>query len=871
MNAAAVTLFALLTKALPQSFRGRYGNDMRVQFEAELREGDSFGSRLLYALTAYTDVIVTALGERLATIRADLVFSWRSIRKGPGFAIVIVVTLALAIGANAACFSVLRAVVLAPLPFPHAERIAVLQSVVDGKLGAGVSLPDLRDVEHAQTSIVATGIHVFYAISHVMRRNGRSIAVDAESVTPGFFDVFGLAPEAGRYFRDADARPGAAKTVVLSDHFWRKYLDADPAIVGRDIDLDGTQYRVIGITAAAFSPAVGLNDYDAWTVLVASPSEAYARDAHIFDAVLRVAQGSTLSQTQRELDRISANLRARYPVADPKLDLRVTALLDDVVGDYGPTIVAIYWAVLGLLVIACANVVNLMLGRASAREYEIFVRVSLGAARSRIIAQLLTETFVLVAVGGALGVGLAYGAIALLLASHPDFIPRAQNISIDPFTLLFTAVVVIAATIVAGIVPAFTLSRRNLALPLSGAGRGGSMGRGATARATLVVFEIACTLALVILGALAIRNYAALVAVPLGFEAKDVTVIGPLQTTESRYQHPEERQRFYRAVRSKIAAMPGVVDTAWAFDAPFVYDIFELPFTTLGDFSRTTHGGSAQVNDIDPDYFRILQIPTLVGRTFDARDRDGSANTIVINDAFAKKYLVGRSPVGTRIRFGSLGQRTRPDASYEVVGVVGDARRTYTVAPAPTFYRAFGKNTPYIGVLLVRAKPGTPAADYGRAFLSVDPTMVRPTVRTLRSMMDDSTARIRITMVTLATLALVALALSVAGVFAVVSYGVSLRTHEFGVRMALGSTAVRIHREVVLRSMRVACIGIAIGLVLAGLVVRAMPLTFTAIQPLDPATFACVIAIVALAALVAAFIPAWRATRVDPMTALRSE
>jgi predicted permease len=871
MNAAATTLFALLAKALPRSFRGRYGEDMLGDFEAELRESDGFGSALGYALAAYADVIATAMNERFATLRSDLLFSWRSIRKSPGFAIVIVVTLALAIGANTASLSVLRAVVLAPLPFPHADRIAVLQSVVDGKPGEGVSLPDLHDIEHAQTSIVAAGGQVFYAISHVLRQNGRSIAVDAATVTPGFFDVFGLAPEAGRYFRDVDARAGAAKTIVLSDRFWRKYYGADRAIVGRMIELDGTRYRVIGVTTAAFSPTASLNEYDAWTVLVAGSSESYERDAHVFDVPVRIAAGSTIAQTQRELDRIDANLRARYPLADAKLDFHVTPLLEDVVGEYGPTILAISWAALGLLVIACANVVNLMLGRASAREYEIFVRLSLGAARSRIIAQLLTETFVLVALGGALGVGLAFAAIALLLASHPDFIPRVQNVSIDPSTLAFTALIVIAATTVAGLVPALSLSRRNLTLPLAGAGRGGSMGRGAAARAALVVFEIACTLALVVLGGLAVRNYAALVAAPLGFEPTGVTVIGPLQVTESRYQNPEARESFYRAARSKVAAMPGVLDAAWAFDAPFVYDILQLPFTVLGGPSTPAADGSVVTNDIDPGYFHALQIPTRMGRTFDARDRAGSTNTLLVNEAFAKTYLRGRSPVGTRIRFDTPGQNKSHDSTYEIVGVVGDTRRAYTLAAVPTVYRAFGKNSPYIGVLLVRTNPAMPTADYAAKILSVDPTMVAPTVRTLQSMMDDSTVRSRVTMGVLTALAGVALALSIAGVYAVVSYGVSLRAHEFGVRMALGSIASRIQRDVVLRSMRVAFVGIGIGIVLAGLIVRALPLSFTAIEPLDPATFAGVVAIVTLAALVAAFIPAWRATRVDPMIALRSE
>jgi predicted permease len=873
MNAAAASLFALLAKTLPRSFRGRYGDDMRGHFEAELRESRDLASRVLYILAAYGDVLATAVRERLATIRGDLIFSRRSIRKNPGFAIVIVVTLALAIGANAAVFGVLRAVVLAPLPYPDSDRIAIVHGTTDGDLYSALSWPDMQDVERAHTAIATFGLSVGYSEAPILRRANRSIAVDQETVSPGFFDVFGLAPEIGRYFRSADARRGAEMTIVLSDQFWRKNFAADPAVVGRMITLSDTRYRVIGVAPAGLSSHdVWQTDSDAWIPITDAFAKQFPRDTRLFQAVVRIAPGRTIAATQRELKRVFATLRARYPVADRNCDVSLTPLLDDVVGPIGPTLFAIFWAVTGLLLIACANVANLMLGRASAREHEVSVRISLGAPRSRIVGQLLTETFVLVAIGGALGIGLAYAAIGLVVNSHADFIPRLDTVSIDRPTLCYTIALVTASTVLAGLVPALLLSRRDINVSLSGGGRSGPMGRGATLRSSLVVFEIACTLALVILGGLAIRNYAALVSAPLGFDANDISVIGPVQTVGSRYQTLTARTGFFRAVRSKVAALPGVADAAWAFNAPFVQTMMIQRFTLPGRPAVRSGVLSASSDFIDPDYFRLLKIPTIAGRTFDARDRDGTARVVVVNQAFVRAFLGGGNILGSQVRFGSFGDEKRSSTALPtIVGVVGDARQSYAQSPAPTIYEPIAQGGPYIAYLLVRRMPVGRPADYTATMLSVDPEMVAPDVTALATLMSQSAVRTRVTMQTLVALATVALALSIAGIFAVVSYGVTLRTHEFGIRMALGSSAARIHRDVVVRAMRVACVGIAAGTLLAAIVVRLVPLSLTTIAPLDPATFTTVIMLMTVATLVAALIPALRATRVDPTVALRSE
>lgn len=824
---------------------------------------------LAYALNAYGDVLATALDERTSDFRRDAIFAMRSVAKAPGFAVVVIGTLALAIGANTAVFSVLRAVVLAPLPYDNADRIVALRGLKDDRPFA-FSLPDFADLHAGSKTLAAAAVS--YGDQQVASVAGEPLSIALSTVTLGYFDVFAVAPQLGRFFSNADARAGAPKTIVIAERFWRTRLGAKPNIIGSTLAFDDAPYRVIGIAPARFSPpGIDITGADAWRVIPErDASKIYSRGAHYFSGIARLRPGASLEGTRAELDRLFAALRLRYPETDKHFGVGTTSLIDDVVGDVRPTLLAMLVAVGGVLAVACANVANLLLGRASVRERELVVRLALGASRRRVVAQLLTETFVFAVAGGTLGTGIAYVAVAAFLGSQPSGIPRVEDVRVEAVTLAYTLAVVAAVTFAAGLVPALSLSRRDLCAGLQTTGRSGDASRGARGRAALVVLEIACTLALVVVAGLTIRSYGALTSRPLGFEPRNVTALGPIRLSGIRYRSEAGQKDFYSRSLARLRSMPGVTGAAWGFSAPILANEWSQSFQIVGRPVAAGDAPAARMNPVGANYFDVLGVPLRLGRRFTDRDRHGAPEVAVVNEAFTRVYLRGKVALGTRLSFGSIDQRRRQTSSPTIVGVVPDARNTYAAEVPPTIYRPLAQSTMPVAVLLAKHVPGIDVNDaMVKAIANVDPRMVRPDVAPLDELVHGSAARARLTMQTLAGLAALALALALAGVFAVVSYGVSQRTHEFGIRMALGARPTAIRAAVVARAMRVAALGIALGVVLAAIATRSLTITLYDIAPLDPGTFAIVVTLVGSAALVAALIPAWRATRVDPVVALR--
>ena len=872
MDAILTALFRLVLTTTPHAFRSAYASSLIRDFDDGLHVRANASARVGYTASTLGDLIATTVDEHTANLRRDLAFALRSIVKTPGIAAVIIGTLALAIGANTAVFSVLRAVVLQPLPYPNSDRIVVITGQKDGA-PFGLSLPDFTDMHRSTRTLAKAAVLVDYTEEHVLEGHGDPRSVTLATVTPQYFDVFGISPQIGRYFVDRDAPAGGRAPIVISEHLWRSALQSDPRVVGSILRLEDVPYRVIGVAPARLSPpGVATAHFDVWRAIPETvASGAYNRGSHFFTGIARLRDDASIAGARADLDRTFSALRAKY-ADDLHFGVAIGLLIDDVVGNIRPTLVAIFIAVAGVLAIACANVANLMLGRANARERELTVRLALGAPRRRIVTQILTESFVLTTIGGVFGVLIANATVAAFVASRPTFVPRIEDVHVDAMTLLYTAGIVVVATVIAGIAPAVTFSRGDLAGALKTAGRSGDASAGARGRAALVVFEIAATLALVVVAGLVVRSYASLTSRPMGFESRNVAIVGPIQTSGSRFGTDASRNAFYTKTRDRARAIPGVVDAAWSFTAPFVQVQWNQSFEILGESAPVGSDSSARMNVVDGAYFSVLAIPLRTGRTFDERDRAGTSKSIIVNEAFVRTFLARREPLGTKILLGGASNHTKPRAYATIVGIVADTRSSYAVPAAPTIFPSFGQAPPYIAELIVKTRPGAFVdTALAQIITDVEPRFVRPSVASMATTMATSAARTRLTMQTLVVLAALALTLALSGIFAVVSYGVSQRTREFGIRMALGARPAAICRGVLARAMRVAVIGIIIGVIGAGFASRALTITLYDIQAIDPLTFACVIALVTVSVAIAALVPAWRATRVDPAIALRYE
>ena len=873
MRSALSTFFFALQLACPPDFRREYGAAMRHDFDAGLRdELRAHGplATLAFACGAYADLLLTAIRELAAMIYRDLLFAFRSLRKTPVFAAIVVATLAIAIAANATVFSILRAVVLSPLPYPAADRLVALSGTKDGG-PFSLSLPDFRDL-HAGTSSF-DALAAFSPKSATLTGRGLPVRLLGIQSTVELFETLGVRPMLGRVFTSADARPGAARSIVISESLWRTAFDSNPRAVGQNVALDGTSYRVIGIVPQSLrQPNFAdheLEDESFWLPLdIDSKAESYSRGAHYFQGIGRLRAGVSLAQARADLATIYARLIVANPADDKHFGVAVTSAYERIVGDARPLLVAIFAAVAGVLLVACANVANLLLSRAASRDREFAIRTAVGASRARLVTQLLVETFAFAALGGVLGSLLAALALRAFVAAHPAGLPRVENVRFDVAAALYTLGVVALCTVVAGIAPALALSRRSVGDALKSAGRGGEASRGARVRGVLIVAEIALTLALVVSSGLVLRSFFALTTQPLGFEPAGLTAatiaIPPTAASDAA------ANIFLSRIEARVAALPGVSDVTLSYSAPFTRRTFELGFDFTKHRTPAGDNPASQINVVAPSYFTTLRQPLLVGRSFAASDL-GNSRVAIANEAFARTFFGGKMPLGTELNLDISNGPGAPKPT-SIVGIVADARTSYAAKPLPTIYLPLGTiGTPNM-LLIVRAQPGTlRAADVGAAFASVDALVARPKLTPFEKYLADDTAQTRLAAGTLGSLALVALALSLAGIFAIVSYGMAQRTHEFGIRMALGARAWQVVRSAIFGAMRLTVAGVVLGIVLAAFTTRLLSEQLYGVAALDPLTFGSVAIAIVVAAFVAALVPASRATRIDPVIALRYE
>jgi predicted permease len=859
-------IFRALQFAYPPSFRREYESSMRHDFnDAVSHERSARGpaAALAFALGAYADLLAAAVREHVTMLLRDVMFALRSLRKTPLFTAIVIVTFALAIAANGAVFSIVRTVVFEPLPYPAADRLAAVLGTKDGAPFA-LSLPDFND---ARRTPGFASIAAFSPRSATLTGRGLPQRVYGITTTPGLFETLGVPPLLGRTFTNSDAQTGSARSAVISETLWRSAFGADSHAIGALLELDGVAYRVIGIVPASLrQPNFDEPDLEGesfWLPLDPSSKEdRYGRGAHYFQAIGRLRPGVSLENARADLSTRFARLAVAYPVEDKHYGVAVRSAYESIVGDVRPLLLAIFAAVAGVLLVACANVANLLLGRAATREREFAIRSAVGASRGRLVTQLLVETFVFAAIGGTLGSGLAVVAVRTFVASHPAGLPRLADVRFDMPSAVFTLAIVLLCTLVASIAPAFAMSRNTLARALTNAGRGGDASRGARTRSLLIILEVALTLALVVSSGLVLRSFYALTVQPLGFDPAGVTAALVQVPANAREGAP--LRAVLERIEARVRALPGVDDVAWSYSAPFTRRSFESSFELANRRAQPGESPSSQINIVGPDYFATLRERLLAGRSF-GRNDVGHARVVIVNEAFTRRFLAGR-------RTGSLvlGISDGPPRPAPIVGVVADARNSYAVEAGPTIYVPIGSiGTPNV-LLLMRSHGAAPtASDLGAIFTAVDSLAARPKLTPFSTYLANDTARTRLAAQTLGALAFVALVLSLAGIFAVVSYGVTQRTHEFGVRMALGARAWHVIRSAVGNAMRLVAIGVALGIVIAASTTHLLASQLYSIAPLDPLTFGAVAAALVLAAFLAALVPASRATRVDPIVALR--
>ncbi|MCI0488481.1 MAG: ABC transporter permease [Blastocatellia bacterium] len=785
----------------------------------------------------------------------DVRYALRVLIKKPGFTAVAVITLALGIGANTAIFSILDAVLLRPLPYKDADRLAV----------AGLSLPDYRDLLESSRSF--DDIAVWASNLYNLSDGGESEQVRGAIVTPNFFPLLG-SPLIGRTFKPED---DTEQLAVISHDLWQSRFGGELAVLGKTINLSGRVHAIVGVMPPEFQ--LPGSNYKLWVTLGSAmsvaPAQAENRQLRIFRAIAHLKPGVTLSQAQSEADSISERLQQQYPSTNSGVRFIFTPLYERLVGDVRPALLIILSAVGLILLIACANVANLLLARASSREREIAVRCALGAGRWQLVRQLLVESVLLSLLGGGLGSLLAAWGVDVLPRLNPSDIPRLSAAGIDFRVLLFTLSLSILTGLIFGLIPALQASRTDLNESLKEGGRGSAgSARGRRLRAALVVGEIAVSLVVLIGAGLLVKSFVRLLQTDAGFVSENLLT---MNIELARYKEPQQRAALAASALERIARIPGVVAAGGGTGLPPAVAQRVTRFEIAGLQIENPDNRTAYFIAVSPDYFHALGTPLLQGRAFDERDAEGAAKVVVISQGMARRLFANDEPLGKQLK---LVNQEHDDDWRTIVGVVGDVKYTGLDDPGwSTLYTPFAQ-TPFLWTyVMVRtaSDPGGFAAAIREAVSSVNPDLTAAKIRTMDQLISESVAQPRFNMLLLSIFGLVALALAAVGIYGVIAYSVTERTHEIGIRQALGARAGDILRLIIRQGMLLTLAGVAIGLTAAYWLTRLMEGLLFGVSATDFMTFASISLLLVAVALLACYIPARRATKVDPMIALRYE
>jgi predicted permease len=809
----------------------------------------------------------------MQTLLQDLRYGARMLWKSPGFTLIAVITLALGIGANTAIFSVIDALMLRPLPFREPDKLfQVWESNV--KLGYNeidASYPNFADWRDQN--------QVFEQIA-IYSGGGYNLAAAAEPeqirgaiVSPAFFPLLGVKPTLGRVLLPEEDHPNKVFSVVMSERLWRRRFNSDPQIIGRTIGLDMQSFTVVGVVPNISNLAGLPNDTDLW-IPISHGSGFDNRDGHGYQVMARLKRGVTREQAQADMDRIAGSLAIRHPDSNTGQGVRLVPLQEQIVGDFKLALLALLGAVLFVLLIASANVANMLLARAAGRQKEISIRAALGAGRLRLVRQLLAESLLLAGLGGAAGLLLAVWGVYLLVAFGPAELPRAGEVAVDMRALGFTFAVSLLTGIIFGLAPALQVSRPDLNEMLKDGVRGatGSAGH-RRMRSLLVVSEIALSLALLVGAGLLMRSFLKLQAVDPGFNPNNmltmrVSLEGP------NYGKAESRIAFYDQLLDKIKALPGVQSVGARSHIPLVPadNYANLAFAIEGRSSDSANPPTAYYNTVSPDLFRTMEIPVSKGRSFNEHDDQKAQMVIIINETLARRHFPGEDPIGKRMTRNRVNPKEEDWAT--IVGVVKDTKPlALDEKPAPEMYVPFAQRPGRSMALMIRTtnKPESVAAAVRRNVQALDRNQLAYGLRTFEGVMSEAVATPRFRASLLGVFAAVALILAMVGVYGVMSYAVTQRTREIGIRMALGAEPRDALKMVMKQGAKLAAAGVAIGSGAAAALTWSIEGLLFDLRAADPVTFVTAPLLLAGAALLACYLPARRATKVDPIVALRCE
>jgi putative ABC transport system permease protein len=808
----------------------------------------------------------------METLVRDARLAARTLVRSPGFTSIVLLTLAVGVGANTAIFSVVNAVLLRPLPYEHPERLVAVYATrpSQGIARAGVSYPNFADMANQSQSfeqLAAIRMHDF-----TLTGRGEPALVPAGTVTGEAFQLFGARPLLGRGLIAADDAPEAPSVAVLGEPLWRERFGSDPDVVGKSIILDALPATIVGVMPAAFRTPPVNPPALLWLSLTHDPVFRDLREkrgGHYLTLVGRLKNGVPLARAEAELATIEGGLGRAYPKENEGWGVALVPLAESLVGGARPALLVLLGAVGLVFLIACANIANLLLVRAGARTREVAIRVALGASRRRLIRQFLTECLMLALVGGGLGLALAAASMGALRAWIPSDLPRMSEVQLDGRVLLFSLGASLVATVVFGLAPALQASGTKLSDPL----REGSLGSGESRgkrrlSSLLVVGETALSFVLLIGAGLLARSFLRLQDVALGFEPRQVLMAG-LSLPRSQYKTAAEWSSFYARLVERLKAQPGVLGAAAALPLPLQGSGLSFGFTIEGRDGGAGTDLTANYTAATGDYFRVMGVKLLSGRWLSDADGPNSPQVCVVSSTFAYRFFADEDPIGRRLVFGFTKSTVR-----EIVGVVGDVRREGLGSPPkPEMYVPFTQEPWWASYLAVRTT-GDPAR-FGPVLRSeiraLDPTLPVDGVEPMTQAVYESVAEPRFRTTLLGLFGVTALLLAVIGTSGVVSYNVARRTREMGIRIALGAARRDILRIVLSEGLALTAAGLAFGLAGALVLTRSLSSLLFEVRPVDAATYVTVLALLLASGLVASWLPARRATRIDPAVALRYE
>ena len=798
----------------------------------------------------------------------DLRHGARLLLRSPGFTLVAVAALAIGIGANTAIFSVVNTLLLRPLPYERPDDLAVIweHNIPRDRKNNVVSPGNFLHWREMQRTFVDLAA-VAGPFDVTLTGSGEPEQIRVQYTSASFFPLLGVGPSLGRPYTVDEDRPGAF-VAVISDRLWRRRFNADASIVGRAITLQGNAITVLGVMPPGFSYL--RKTVDIW-MPIGFDAQARTPRGRWLSGLGRLKPGVSFEQAQQDMTRVHAELTRLFPAFNTGWTARVVPVREELTGPVRPALFVLLGAVAFVLLIACANVANLLLARATGRHRELAVRAALGAGRGRLIRQLLAESVVLAVAGGAAGLLLGWWALRLLRAVVAEQLPiqRLEMVGIDGWVLAFTAGASLVSGVVFGLVPALTASGKVLSDALKEGGRAGTAGRSARARNTFVVVEVALALILLAGAGLLIRSFAQLMSVDPGFDT-DRTITMRVSLPGSRYREGADRVQFFRRLFDRISTLPGIDAAGANSSIPLTGPGAATGFEIVGRPKPAPGQGPVlDVRVVTREYFKALGIPLLKGRLFNEDDPADSLNRIIVNQALAEKYFPGEDPIGRKIRVAWNDER-----DDEIIGVVGDVRHAslHEQARAMNYWPYARFSYPGMTIALRTAGDPRPAAAAVTAIVrELDPELAVADVQTMGEIVSESVTERRLTMTMLAIFAAAALLLAAVGIYGVIAYSVSQRTQEIGIRMALGARQRDVLRMVVGHAMTLTAAGIAIGAVGGLLLTRLMGELLFNVRPADPVTFAAVTALLAGVAAVASYLPGRRAALVDPVVALRAE